>query len=143
MDYVQRFYVDSEGNFLGSYTGPEESMPANLVGAIEVPSSPGNGMQKWDFVNGVWLPLPPQPYTVAVEEMWLRMTDEEAEEFDAAMNTASPLRLRRAFRSANSITSMTEVFGFVQTVMNGLFSATRVGELLAPSSEVHRGGDAE
>lgn len=76
---------------------------------------------------------PPPPYVLPVSVFWTRMTDEEAEDFDGAMATASPLRLRRAFNSATSMTSETELFLFVRSVLVGVVSATRADEIMAPS----------
>ena len=76
---------------------------------------------------------PPPPYVLPVSVFWTRMTDEETEDFDAAMATASPLRLRRAFNSATSMTSEAELFLFVRTVLVGVVSATRAYEIMSPS----------
>lgn len=72
-------------------------------------------------------PLP--PYTLWVSIIWSFMTDEEAEEFDAHMSVASPLRLRKAFNSAVSVQSETELFGFVFTVLTAAVGAERAGEI--------------
>jgi hypothetical protein len=71
------------------------------------------------------------PYSVSVEEFWTRMTDAEAESFDAAMWTAPPLRLRRAFNAASSLTKDTELFGFVKDILTTLFGAKRSSAILA------------
>jgi len=82
---TEKFYVDSSGNYLGSYSGYNQNVPIldengnpilgqdgeplyNVVyvdatppeGGIEVPINPQDGRQKWDFVNEVWLPLEEQ-----------------------------------------------------------------------------------
>lgn len=76
---------------------------------------------------------PPPPYVLPVSVFWTRMTDEEAEDFDGTMATSSPLRLRRAFNSATSMTSETELFLFVRSVLVGSVSSTRADEIMAPS----------
>lgn len=48
------YYIDAEGNYLGGFSQGNPSIP---VGAIEIPSPPGHGWQKYDMVNGGWLPL--------------------------------------------------------------------------------------
>lgn len=47
-EYVQNFYADADGNFLGSYAGPDEDRPPQLIGAIKVHSAPGDASQKWN-----------------------------------------------------------------------------------------------
>lgn len=136
---TQRYYVNAAGAYLGSYDGPDESMPSMFSSAIEVFSLPEDYRQVYDFVNNVWLPLTPQPYHLPLSDFWLRMTDDEADEFDTVMNTALPTRLRRAFRVSNTITSMTELFTFVETVLNGLFTTSRVSALLAEPDLMSRG----
>lgn len=95
----------------------------------------------WSYSNGVFSPPPapetPEPapleYVLQISVFWTRMTDEEAEDFDGAMATASPLRLRRAFNSATSMTSETELFLFVRAVLVGVVSTTRADAIMAPS----------
>lgn len=56
---TQRFFVNPQGAFLGSYDGPDETMPSEFVGMEETPSAPNDARQVWDFVNEVWLPVEP------------------------------------------------------------------------------------
>jgi hypothetical protein len=74
---------------------------------------------------------PPQPYSLPVSAFWGRMTDLEAEDFDAAMSTASPLRLRRQFNSATSMASDGELFAFVRGVLVTVVTSARADELMA------------
>lgn len=74
---------------------------------------------------------PPQPYSLPVSTLWGRMTDLEAEDFDVAMSTASPLRLRRQFNSASTMASDGELFAFVKGVLNTVVSPQRADELMA------------
>ena len=78
-----------------------------------------------------YVALPPQPYLLPVSTLWGRMTDLEAEDFDAAMSTASPLRLRRQFDSASTMASDGELFAFVNGVLNTVVSPQRADELMA------------
>ena len=54
------FCVDIDGNYLGSFSGVAGvTEPLELPnGAIKVPTAPDNALQKWDFTNKKWLPLP-------------------------------------------------------------------------------------
>lgn len=74
---------------------------------------------------------PPLPYNLPVSVLWGRMTDLEAEDFDAAMSTASPLRLRRQFNSASTMLSTGELFTFVHNVLLTVVSEARATELMA------------
>ena len=76
-------------------------------------------------------PPPPVPYSFAIDTLWGRMTDEEAETFDSAMAVASPLRLRRQFQSAQTMMSDSELFTFTQGVLSGALTEARATELLA------------
>lgn len=48
---TQRFYVDQNGNYLGSYDGPDESIPEIFSGTTIVPSAPENASQKSAFAE--------------------------------------------------------------------------------------------
>lgn len=119
MPYVGR---DEHGAVNGCYASPQ---PGYAEEWLE-----DNDPEVIAFLNP---PLP--PYTLPVSVFWTRMTDDEAEGFDGAMASASPLRLRRAFNSATSIISETELFLFVRTVLVGGVPATRADEIMAPSMD--------
>lgn len=123
-----KYYRDEAGNYLGGWD--EEATPPD--GAIEVPFPPDNAGQLWQMPDGPWLALPPQPYTLPVAVLWLRMSDEEAEEFDGVVSIASPLRLRKAFGTASSLNSEAELFTFVRNILVGLFGEERADEIMAP-----------
>lgn len=80
---------------------------------------------------GSYMAPPPMPYLLPVSALWGRMTNLEAEDFDAAMFTASPLRLRRQFNSTLTIASDGELFAFVKGVLNTVVSQQRADELMA------------
>lgn len=117
MPYVER---DNNGVIKGCY-------------AVLQPGYAEEWLEDNDPEVVAFLNPPPPPYGLPVSVFWTRMTDEEAEEFDGAMATASPLRLRRVFNSATSITSGTELFLFVRNVLVGVVSGTRADEIMAPS----------
>lgn len=121
-----RFFVDTNGVYQGGWDGSEP--PSGL---IEVPTAPEHASQIWDFVTETWSPPPVPIYSLQVSNIWGRMSDEEAETFDAAVATAPPLRLRRQFQSATAMNSDSELFGFVENILVGLFDQLRTDELLA------------
>lgn len=125
---TMKYYVDAEGNYLGGWDDPL----AAPGGSIEVPFPPDDARRIWDFETQTWSVLPPQPYTLSIALFWLRMTDPEAEDFDAAISTATPLRLRRAFNSAATMASDGELFGFVRGVLIGVTGETRADEIMGP-----------
>lgn len=51
---VTKFYVDTQGNYLGGFSEGNLSIPDN---AVEIESPPPHGWQKWDSQSGSWLPL--------------------------------------------------------------------------------------
>lgn len=53
---AQRFYVNPDGVFLGSYDGPDDAMPGDLAAATEVHTAPDHALQK--YYDGAWQPLP-------------------------------------------------------------------------------------
>lgn len=125
-----KYYVNSEGVYLGGW---DENPPED---AIEVPYPPEDARQVWQMPDGPWSVLPPQPYILPVYVIWMRMTDDEAEEFDSAISAASPLRLRKAFNTATNLTSGSELFLFVRNILINIFDETRADEIVAiPTSE--------
>jgi hypothetical protein len=84
-----------------------------------------------EYVIQPYVEPPPQPYSINVSTLWGRMTDEEAEAFDSAMATASPLRLRRQFLSAQTMMSDSELCTFARGVLVTVVTEIRCDELLA------------
>lgn len=79
---------------------------------------------------GPYVAPPPQPYDFQIGSLWDRLTDDEAEEFDSAASTASPLKMRKQFQLATSMLSDSELFAWVRGILVGLFGETRADELL-------------
>lgn len=141
---TQKYFVTTEGVYIGSYDGPDEDIPPMFDGGIEVPTSPEDARQLWDFANGAWLSLPLEPYSLPVALFWLAMTDEEAENFDAAMAVATPLRLRRSFNTATSMMSDGELFAFAKTALKTVVTDARANEIMSePNGVSSRPADAE
>ena len=91
-------------------------------------------LAEWEAEGNVIEPYvapPPAPYDLAVSDIWGRMTDAEAEAFDAAMSVAPPLRLRKQFNSASIMTSDSELFNFTKGVLTSSIGAARTGEVMA------------
>lgn len=84
---------------------------------------------------------PPVAYSFRVETLWSRLTDEEAEDFDTASATASPLKMRKQFQVATSMMSDGDLFAWLKALLTTLFGAERAEELLA--EDMMRGDGAE
>ncbi|WP_296084163.1 hypothetical protein [uncultured Agrobacterium sp.] len=69
---MQRYFVNASGSYLGSYFGPDESIPADLLGQQEVPAPPDDGRQIWNGVE--WLPLDVALDFTPVSRRKLRLT---------------------------------------------------------------------
>lgn len=68
-----KYYVDSNGNYIGAYCGIQQLMgtyddgsqiiivaaeaPIIPLDAIEVPIAPSHGLQKWDHAKSEWKSL--------------------------------------------------------------------------------------
>lgn len=74
---------------------------------------------------------PPAPYELQIATLWDRMTDDEAEEFDAAVSTASPLKTRKQFQLAVSMTSDSDLFVWTKALLATLFGDARAAVLVA------------
>ncbi|MEB2843815.1 hypothetical protein [Endobacterium cereale] len=72
-----------------------------------------------------FIPLPPAPYTMSVSNMWDRMTDDEGDDFDAAMSVATPLKSRKAFNAAVTLQSDSDLFAWVRNVLLTVTTAER------------------
>lgn len=117
MPYVER---DANGSVTGCYANAQ---PGYAEEWLE-PDDP----EVVAFLNP-----PAPPYILPISVFWVRMSDSEAEEFDEAISVASPLRLRRAFNSASSMISKSEIFLFVLGVLLDVTSEHRASEIMAPS----------
>jgi hypothetical protein len=58
MNRKTRYFVDDQGNYLGSYDGSDKGNPFN--DAVEVPKAPNHARDKWDFDTEKYIPAPPQ-----------------------------------------------------------------------------------
>jgi len=132
---TQRFFVDTNGSFIGSYDGPNETMPSNLIEQIEVPTAPEDGRQIWK--DGAWLPYTPPPMIAVIwaVHFWERMTHEEAEAVGAEMDKQD-FRTRMIFSTASSFRSDHALWPVLQSLAATLFPPDRVAAILAPSEFV-------
>lgn len=132
---TQRFFVEANGAFIGSYDGPDETMPSNLVGQIEVPIAPEDARQIWE--DGAWLPYSPPPMIAVIwaVHFWERLTPEEAVSVGVEMDKQD-FRTRMIFNRAASFRSDHELWPVLQTLAAALFPPDRVAIILAPSEMV-------
>lgn len=73
----------------------------------------------------------PQPYTLPKMELWVRLTDPEAEQVTAAMAT-QPARMQGIWSSATEVVSNSEFFDDLQAFLTAVLGAERAAEVLAP-----------
>lgn len=79
-------------------------------------------------------PMP--PYTLPLSVFWARMTDDEAKQFDAAMSTALPLRMRKSFNSSTVLKpDEAELFVFVRDLLTSVTNTERTKEIMSPPQE--------
>jgi hypothetical protein len=120
---------------LGDTTEYEEGM--TFTYAADDPYSGAFGVEVGNWLASnpdkieAYVPPPPQPYNFQITNLWDRLTEDEAEEFDGEATTASPLKLRKQFATATSMMSDSELFAWVRNILTGLFGETRADELLA------------
>ena len=88
-----------------------------------------------EMVEREWAPMPPEPDAATIlypVDLWSRLTNEEAEQVEAAMAT-QPIRVQNIFRAASSYRSDHELWPLLTALATQLFGASRTSELLAPS----------
>ena len=129
---TQRFFTDHDGNYLGSYDGPDEFMPEKMAAGLEVPTPPEDARQVWK--DGAWQPYePPAPVSVLYPvHLWERMTETEADQVGTVMSQQS-FRVRKIFESASSYRSDHELWPLLNQIATQLFGADRAEQILAPS----------
>lgn len=132
---TQRFFIDQDGAYLGSFDGLDEELPGFLKGATEVSNLPSDTRQVWD--GKVWLPLNlPEPVKIVYSvHLWERMTDAEADQVGAEIQRQS-FRLRNIFQAASSYRSDHELWLLLQQITTTLFGEARAAAILAPSELV-------
>lgn len=62
---MQRFFVDENGSYLGSYDGQNHDLPHEMAGRVEVPNAPQDARQKWDGEK--WLEVAPTAEMLTAE----------------------------------------------------------------------------
>ncbi|MBX4884051.1 hypothetical protein HJA90_10695 [Rhizobium bangladeshense] len=116
MPYVMR---NADGDICGLYEQPQEGYAEEFL-PDEAPEI-------------VAFPQAPQAYTIGKSTPWRRMTDEEVEDVDAAMQSA-PLKQRRIYDAASYISTEDELFGTLKALLSAVLSPARAEELLAPET---------
>lgn len=122
---TEKFYVDSNGVWLGSFSGSAPN------GGIEVPVAPERADQIWNFSSQTFGASAPQPYQIAKTLPWLRMTEDEAEQMYAQMQLTSP-RLRGIYDAAQYLSSGDDLWQTLHDIIAATLSTSRADELLAP-----------
>lgn len=95
-----------------------------------------SGQRKWVDGEVVEYTPPPSPEPITVVnklDLWSRMTDEEADQVGAAMDT-QPFRVRKIFESANTYRADHELWPLLVQIATSLFGEERAAEILAPSA---------
>lgn len=133
-----RFFVNSDGSYIGSYDGPDETMPSLFSVGFVVPVAPEDSRQIW--AEDGWLPLiSPAPVSVIYPvNLWERMTKDEADAVGAAM-AEQDFRTRKIFESASSYRSDHELWPLLHQIATTLFGEARAAQILAPSELVPAG----
>lgn len=88
-----------------------------------------------EMVEREWAPMPPEPDAATIlypVDLWSRLTNEEAEQVEAAMAT-QPIRVQNIFRAASSYRSDHELWPLLTQVATQLFGAERAAVVLAAS----------
>lgn len=79
------------------------------------------------------LPEEPEPVTVVrAGDLWERLSDDEAEQVEAAIGTQT-IRIQNIFRTRTEYHSDHEMWPLLVAIATQLFGADRATELLAPS----------
>ncbi|NNH56899.1 hypothetical protein HLI01_08770 [Rhizobium laguerreae] len=72
-------------------------------------------------------------YVIGKSTPWRRMSDEEVDDVDAALQGA-PLKQRRIYEAASYISTKDELFGTLMALLSAVLSPSRAAELLAPET---------
>ncbi|SEM68554.1 hypothetical protein SAMN04515666_11910 [Bosea lupini] len=120
--------VLADGDALHGTAGPCE---------VSFPAEPGEPYFDAALATGLTIALyvPPSAPTftrIPKAEVWRRLTDEEAEAVDAALQ-AAPLRLRRVFEAAQFLDTADADYPALRAGVEAALGATRANEVLAPT----------
>lgn len=117
-----------EGESLHATAGPCE---------VAFSAEPGDAYFEAALATGLAIApyaAPPAPVFTRIPkaEVWRRLTDEEAEAVDAALQ-AAPLRLRRVFEAAQFLDTADADYPALRAGVEAALGATRADEVLAPT----------
>jgi len=132
-DYAHYAVVEADGRIRMSYRDP--SAVANNNGdRIIASEEPFTIEDYYDFATGkVYTPEIDETYFVRAGDLWDRVTDEEAEQIEAAIAT-QPIRIQNIFRARTEYHSNHELFPLLTEIAETLFGQERASEILAPST---------
>lgn len=124
---TQKFYVDAQGKYLGSYDGPAADNP--FKNKTVVAEAPANVSQVW---NGTAFVNPSSSdYMLSKATVWRRMTSAEAAAMDALMQETDA-QIKQIYLAAQYLSTTDELWGMLKDMLTAAFSASRANELLAP-----------
>ncbi|MEJ5899643.1 hypothetical protein [Ochrobactrum teleogrylli] len=133
---IIRATLNAEGFATGFY--PDNVCPSGFPDdAIEITFEQysdlldNQGLRKWENSQVIeYAPPAVEPVTIIpAVTLWERMTDEEAEQVNAAMAT-QPFRTRQIFLTASTFRSDHELWPLLKSMATGLFGEERAAELL-------------
>ncbi len=136
--YPPAINIDEETGVFISKTA-NANIPPDAVSVTETQWLDAQNMQLWLSPTGELTvppelePIEPEPIIAVLPSvtLWERMTDDEAEQVRAAMET-QPFRVRQIFLTANTFRSDHELWPLLETMATQLFGDARAAELLAP-----------
>ncbi len=142
-----KIYVvfNADGFLAGSWHSAAYDDPENIIPPNAIELSEEAWRDLYDnqssrrYVDGnivEYVPPPPPPPVVEVPSvtLWERLTDDEADQVNAAMAT-QPFRTRQIFMTANTFRSDHELWPLLVQMATNLFGEERAAQLLADPSE--------
>lgn len=108
--------------------------------AMTVPDDVDNierqAIAEWENAGNTISPAPPPevllPSFVRAGDLWDRVTDQEAEQIEAAI-AQQPVRIQNIFRTRNEYHMDHELWPLLRSLAVQLFGADRADQILAPS----------
>ncbi|WP_336747750.1 hypothetical protein [Aureimonas altamirensis] len=131
-EYAYYAVVEADGRIRMSYRDPS-AVGINSGDRIIASDEPFTIEDIYDFETGeIYTPEIVQTYFVRAGDLWDRVTDEEAEAIEEAID-AQPVRVRNIFRTRTEYHSDHELFPLLTRIAETLFGKDRAAEILRPS----------
>lgn len=142
------YQTNPEGIYIGETLADESPLEPGVWlipgGCVETPPPvlAEGELAKWDWVAMTWsvIPKPAEPEPepdpaktiVLINTLWSRMTDPEAEAFDAQISATS-VRLRRVFNALGALALSHPDYAAIRDLLiTAVGGAARADEILAP-----------